>query len=268
MNAGSILRAATMTIVICLAPSLPAQEASDDEVVRGFVSTRGTEVVTSGRKPKKTQPKPKQARPIGIGYTIFKWNPDGKPVRVDPSQEFYNGDKLRFVLETNVAGYLYIFHQPDSEPPKMIFPDHRLNNGANRIEAHSLTEAPSSEEPRYQWFNIVAPAATEHFYLVFARKPLPSVTSGDGLVAYCKQRPGGCPWRPSDETWKGLLTLANVEIRESRSKSFGDIQTEIERQAILRDVTLEPNDPRPSVIKVCASPAAQALMTMVDIIHK
>jgi hypothetical protein len=240
-----------------------AQQRSDDKIVRSFVSTRGiedrrgTEVVTSRKKPK---PKPKPTIPIGLGYTLFKKTANGEMARVDPSQEFRSGDEMKFVIESNTGGYLYIFHQMNDGAPKMIYPDAKLTKwGENRIEAHELKDL---------WLKFVAPAATERFYLVVARTRLPAVLSGERLVAYCQQHPKDCPWRPADTTWKQLLAQANTATRESQSQTFGETQTEVERLAINRDVKLQPGDPAPSVIKVSASPSARMLMATVEIVHK
>lgn len=271
MNSSFIFRSLSVALLACLALLAPAQQRSDDEIVRGFVRTRGTEdirgteVVTSRKKPK---PKTRPAGPIGLGYTLFKKSVNGRVVRVNSAQEFQSGDKMRFVIESNTAGYLYIFHQANDAPPKMIYPDARLKWGDNRIEVHAQYEAPSSQEPGDWWFNLVGPAATERFYLVVARTRLPEVRSGEKLVAYCQQRPKDCPWRPADTTWKQLLAQANTATRESRSQTFGEAQTEVERLAIRREVKLKPDDPAPSVIKVSASAAAKMLMATVEIVHK
>ncbi len=264
MNPSFIFRALSAALLACLALFAPAQQRSDDEIARGFVSTRGTEdirgteVVTSRKKPK---PKPRPAGPIGLGYTLFKKSANGEALRVNPSQEFRSGDEMKFVIESNTGGYLYIFHQMNTDaPPKMIYPDAKLTKwGDNRIEAHELKDLR---------LKFVDPAATERFYLVVARIRLPAVLSGERLVAYCQQYPKDCPWRPANTTWKQLLVQANTPTRESRSRTFGEAQTEVERLAIKRDVKLQPDDPAPSVIKVNASPATKMIMATVEIVHK
>src|SRR5262245_32957802 len=253
----------TTALSLSMSPRTQAQQRNDDTVVRNFVVTRGTEVVT-----KKPKPGSRPAGPIGIGYTMFKRGENGQPARVNPTREFQNGDQVRFVIESNTDGYLYIFHQENDGPTKMLFPDPKLKWGDNRIEAHAQYETPSSKEPGDWWFNIVGPAATERFYLVVSRTRLPSLRSGERLVAYCQQNPQACPWRPADATWKQLLAQATTETREGRSQRFGDTQTEIGQNTIRRDVKLQPGDPSPSVIKINASPAARIIMAMIEIVHK
>ena len=265
MNCNLIIRALLLSILSGLALTASAQQYGDDEVRRGFVSTRGTEVVTSKKKP---GPKPRPTGPIGLGYTLFKKSTSGEAVRVDPSQEFRSDDRLRFIIESNIAGYLYIFHQENDTSPKLIYPDVRLKRGDNRLEAHLQYEIPSKEEPGDWWFNFVGPAATERFYLVVSRSRLSSVRSGDSLVTFCQQNRNGCPWRPAETVWKQLLAQANISTRESHSRTFGETQTEAERMAIKRDVKLQPGDPTPSVIKISTSPSARTLMVTLVIVHK
>ena len=263
MNYDFLARILAAALLACLTTLAPAQQRRDDDIVRSFVSARGiedrrgTEVVTSRVKPK---PKPRPAVPIGIGYTLFKKTANAEAVRVNPLQDFRSGDEMKFVIESNTGGYLYIFHQMNDAPPKMIYPDAKLTKwGDNRIEAHELKDL---------WFKFVDPAATERFYLVVASARLPAVLSGERLVAYCEQHPKDCPWQPAETTWKQLLAQANKATRESRSQTFGETQTEVERLAIKRDVKLQPGDPAPSVIKVSASPSARMLMATVEIAHK
>jgi hypothetical protein len=258
MNYSFVFRALSAPLLACLALLAPAQQRGNDEIVRGFVSTRGTEVVTSGKRQRR--PKPKSAIPMGLGYTLFKQIPNAEAVRVNPSQEFRSGDVMKLVIESKTGGYLYIFHQMNNDPPKMRYPDaEKTKWGDNRIEAHEL---------KHLGFKFVDPAATERFYLVIARTPLPAVLSGERLVAYCQQYPKECPWRPADTTWKQLLAQAKTETRESKNQTFGLAQTEVERLAINRDVILQPSDPAPSVIKVSKSPSARMLMATVEIVHK
>src|SRR5687768_6419353 len=79
---------------------------------------------------------------IGLGYTLFMRDANGDAVRVDPSEVFHTGERVRITLEANVDGYLYIFHSEGDGPPQMIFPDWRLQDGDNAIEAHVPYEVP------------------------------------------------------------------------------------------------------------------------------
>ncbi|MEJ7709797.1 MAG: DUF4384 domain-containing protein [Pyrinomonadaceae bacterium] len=82
-------------------------------------------------------------------------DPAGDAVRVDPTSEFREGDRIRLVLEPNTDGFLYVFHTENDAQPQMLFPDPRLDGGTNRVRAHVPCEVPSSREANEQlrWFS-------------------------------------------------------------------------------------------------------------------
>jgi hypothetical protein len=258
---------ATIILLSCLAPAALAQK-ENDEVMRNFVSTRD-KVVTRPSKPK-SQDRSRPARPIGLGCTIFKRGARDTAARVSARREFRAGDAVRFMIESNINGYLYVFHLENDGPAKMIFPDARLQGGNNFIEAHVPKEIPSSseEDPEFRWFHFDQAVAIERFYLFVTRKRLPDVLAEDQLVAYCRDNPESCPWRPSDAQWKQLLAKADGAARESQSRKFGQAQTIVERDRIMRDVGLPPGAPSPAKVKMNVSPRAEALMMNIDLIHK
>jgi hypothetical protein len=277
-----------LLILMARAPAPAQQRAKADDTREAFLITRDSYLVSRRKVPvdKSGQPAPgarasrlpqigdaggatsASARPIGLGYTLFKKGADGNPVRANPAQEFREGDGVRFMIESNTDGYVYIFHTENDGPPKMIFPDARLKNGDNRIKAHAPFETPSRDEPGDWWFFFDGQAATERFYLVVTRDPLTGVKTGEALVAYCDENPSACPWRPSKAVWDRLLAQAGAAARVSRSREFGAAQTEVEREAVTRGVELRPGAPAPAMVKMSASPKAEALVAQVAIIHK
>lgn len=253
---------------VCLAPAALAQGENDDEVIRNFVGTRDR-VVTHLSK-SKSQDQPRPARPIGLGVTLFNRGPRGAAVRVSTRREFRGGDAVRFMIESNISGYLYVFHVENGGPAKMLFPDARLQGGNNFIQAHVPREAPSSreEDPEFRWFHFNQAVAIERFYIFVTRERLPDVLAEERLVSYCRDNPEACPWRPSATQWKQLLAKADTTARESQSRKFGQAQTPVERDHLRRDVGLPPGAPRPARVKMNVSPGAGILMMNVDLIHK
>ena len=177
---------------------------------------------------------------------------------------------MRFMIESNISGYLYVFHVENDGPAKMLFPDARLQGGNNFVQAHVPREVPSSREddPEFRWFHFNQSVAIERFYLIVTRERLPDVLAEERLVAYCHDKPESCPWRPSAVQWKQLLAKADTAAREIQSRKFGQAQTTVERDRILRDVGLPPGAPTPAKIKMNVSPRAEMLMMNVDLIHK
>lgn len=212
----------------------------------------------------------KPAAMIGLGYTLFMRDANGRSIRTEPTREFHNGDSVRIALEPNVDGYLYVFHTEGDGPPEMIFPDWRLDGGENWIEAHVPIEVPSSEESdeRLRWFTFYGNAGIERLYVVVTREPLPGVPVGSDLVSFCSANKEKCPWHPLAEMWAQVQLATKADVRVVSSKSFGQAQTEKEKTATTRGLGLDQSAPQPSVIRMSAATNAPLLVTVLDLIHK
>jgi hypothetical protein len=210
------------------------------------------------------------AQAIGLGYTLFMRDPNGRSVRVDPGHEFHNGDRVRISLEPNVDGYLYVFHTEGDGPAEMIYPDARLDGGENWIEAHVPLEVPSSEETdeRLRWFAFYGDAGIEHLYVVVTREPLPMVPTGNDLVNFCSTNKGKCPWHPAVEVWVRVQDANKAEVKVVTTKTFGQSQTEKEQVATTRGLGLDQSAPQPSVIRMNVATNAAVLVTVLDLVHK
>jgi len=217
-----------------------------------------------------TDSRPKTVGPIGLGYTLFMRNQFGKAVRVDPSREFHNGDRVRVSLEPTVDGYLYIFHTENNGVPEMIYPDPRLDAGDNIIDAHVPIEVPSSDEAdeRLQWFGFYGNGGVERLYIVVTRDPLPSVPIGENLVSYCATDKDRCPWHPSADVWARIQLGARADVKVVNSSQFGQPQSQSEVVATTRGLGLDQSAPQPSVIRMTASTKAPVLVTVLDLIHR
>lgn len=239
-----------------------------DDALTTFLTTRDSYLVSPPGPNRPPAPRARASGPLGLGYTLFKKTTDGLPVRASATREFHKDEGVRFMIETNSAGYLYIFESENDEPPKMIFPDPRLKGGANQIKAHVPYEVPSREEAGDWWFFFDNTPATERFYLIVAREPLAGVKTGETLVAFCGRSPQSCPWRPSATAWQGLIAKADPAPRVSRAGDSGAAQTAAEREAVTRGVELRPQAPAPSVVMVTTSPKAGMLVAQVTLAHK
>jgi hypothetical protein len=206
---------------------------------------------------------------LGMGYTLYMRNENGEAVRVDPSRSFRTGERVRILLETNTDGYLYIFNTTDNGDPVMIYPDTRLDDGGNYIEAHVPIEVPSREEQdeNYRWFTFDNKPGTERLYVVFSREPLPGVPIEDDLVKYCGQNGQNCPWRPSSALWAQVKAGMNARVQVARSKAYGQAQTSGEADAVNRGVGLTRSAPEPSVIRINASSTSGLLVTVLELAH-
>jgi hypothetical protein len=206
---------------------------------------------------------------LGMGYTLYMRDTNGEAVRVDPSRSFRTGERVRILLETNTDGYLYIFNTTDNGDPVMIYPDTRLDDGGNYIEAHVPIEIPSREEAdeNFRWFTFDNKPGTERLYVVFSREPLPGVPIEDDLVNYCGQNGQNCPWRPSTALWAQVKAGLNTRVQVVKSKSYGQAQTKGESDAVNRGVGLTRSAPEPSVIRMNASSTSGLLITVLELAH-
>lgn len=212
----------------------------------------------------------KSSEPIGLGYTLYMRDRNGDAVRVDPDREFHAGDAIRISLETNVDGYLYVFHTENNGEPEMIFPDQRLDEGDNLIDAHVPTEIPSSQEQdeRLRWFVFDNVPASERVYIVVTREPLPGVPTGDELVDYCHKNQNRCPWRATPAMWAQVKRYANSRVSVVKSTTYGQNQTQGEREATTRGLGLDQSAPPPSIIRMNVTSTEGVLVTALDLVHK
>lgn len=207
---------------------------------------------------------------IGLGYTLYMRDLNGRAVRVEPTREFHNDDRIRISLEPNVDGYLYVFHTEGDGPAEMIYPDSRLEGGDNWIEAHVPIEVPSTLETdeRLRWFQFYGNPATEHLYVVVTRQPLADVPVSENLAGFCTANKDKCPWRPSAEMWARIQQAAKAEVKVVTSNNAGLAQTEKEQVATTRGLGLDQTAPQPSVIRMSATTNTPVLVTVLDLVHK
>ena len=218
----------------------------------------------TGRSSRKAQPA------IGLGYTIFMREPSGRAIRVEPTREFRNGDRIRIALEPNTDGYLYIFNSENGAAPRMIFPDARLDAGENWIEAHVPVEVPSSEEAeeRLRWFEFYGDPGTERVFIVVTREPLSGVPTAEELVAFCGLNKDKCPWQAPNDVWQQIEKMTTAQVKVATTQNFGQAQTEREKVAMTRGLGLDQSMPQPSVIRISASSNEPMLVTVLDLVHK
>lgn len=208
--------------------------------------------------------------PIGLGYTLYMRNSMGDAVRVDPDREFRTGDGVRLSMEANTDGYLYVFHTENDGPPELIYPDARINDGDNAIDAHVPYEVPSPFEANegLRWFYFNGNPANEHLYIVITREPLPGIPTGDGLIKFCRDNPASCPLHVSSADWAKVKSSLNGRVKVSKSKTYGQKQTSGEREATTRGLGLDQSAPEPSVVRMNVTSTDGILVTALDLIHR
>ena len=207
--------------------------------------------------------------PIGLGYSLYLRDNNGDPVRVDPSREFHHKDALRVSLEANTNGFLYVFYTENDGSPQMLFPDARLIQGSNKIQAHVPYEVPSSHEsdPSKRWFVFDDKPAIEQLYIVVTRQPLPLVPVGDELLAYCRGQ-ANCTWQPPTSAWAIVKDGMNARTEVSKIQAGGQAQTQTEREATTRGIGLDTTAPAPTVVRMNVASDSPVLVTRLELVHK
>ncbi len=284
------------SILIALAGFTPMLVlAQQDEDVRGaFLTSRPKATGKSNkatpttkpsrRRPKPTDPVVKKDGPtpnpvnpakvsaprMGLGLTLFMRDSNGLAVRTDPSHEFRKGDHVRFLIETNADGYLYVFNTTDGGQPVMLYPDPELDDAGNYFQAHVPFEIPSSvaAEERLRWLTFDEHPGAEKLYFVFTRGPLAAVPMEDDLITYCRDNGGKCPWHPGADVWAQIQNEVNAPVKVTKVEGVGSAQTSSEHRAVTRGIGLNRDDPEPSLIMLTASTSKNMLVAAVDLIHK
>ena len=209
------------------------------------------------------------ATPIGLGYSIYMRDPNGYPVRVDPNRSFTAGESIRIALETNIDGYLYVFHTENGGAPEMIFPDARLSGGRNFVEGHVPREIPSSLEavPAYRWFTFDNKPAVERLYIVVSREKLIGIPTGDDLVRLCNKTSSACPLKLSDPDWQQVKVSLQSRVVVSQMKVYGQVESSVERDSVSRGLGLPQDAPPPTVVRMSAVSTDKVLVTAIDLNH-
>ena len=210
---------------------------------------------------------------IALGYTLFMRAPTGEAKRVSATREFKSGDSVRLMIETNTDGYLYIFNAENDGDALMIFPNAKLQRGANFIRAHVPYEIPSSTEAdeNLRWLSFDDRPATERVYFIVARKPLEDVPAGEALVRWCAESSSeACAWSPKAKHWDEIKKWAKrrEQVATSRVADEGHAETPAEHEAATRGLGLSADAPLPSVIYMITSANADVLVATVDLIHR
>lgn len=279
-----------LMLLLTLVSSVALIAFAQDEDVRGaFLTTRPKTTDKSNRpasKPSRRKPKPapgptpkppvgsdtaaKQTLPrMGLGLTLFMRDSNGLAVRTDPAREFHKGDHVRFLLETNADGFLYIFNTTNDGPPVMIYPDPEVDDAGNYIQSHVPFEIPSSTAPeeRLRWLTFDANAGAEKLFFVFTREPLDGVPIEDDLIVFCRDNKAKCPWRPSAESWAALQKEMDGAVKSARIAGQ-QAQSSAEHRAVVRGIGLNRDDPEPSLIMLTASTSKKILVAALELVHK
>jgi hypothetical protein len=211
-------------------------------------------------------------RALALGYTILMKEESGRLFVADPKGEFKTGDRFAVALETNADGYLYMFSAENGRDPELLFPNALIDAGANALSAHARATFPTTATTEAEHFiEFTPPAATEHLFIVFSRRPLADVPTGEALVKFCGKNLEDCAWRPTAAQW-ARITGGTKGIRVTEAKNpllIAQANVPAAMPVTLqRGLKVKKDDPRPAIVRVNDSPDADVLVTEIVLTHK
>ena len=103
------------------------------------------------------------APPLGLRYTVLKLAADNTPTEVPNDTVFHAGDRIRFSVEANAPGYLYIINQGSSGNWKPMFPSAEIEDGNNHIEGWRPYTMPPKSRLAFD-----STVGTENLFIVFS----------------------------------------------------------------------------------------------------
>jgi hypothetical protein len=148
------------------------------------------------------------APPLGLRYTVLKLAADNTPTEVPNDTVFHAGDRIRFSVEANAPGYLYIVNQGSSGNWKPMFPSAEIEDGNNRIEGwHPYTMPPGSR------LTFDSTVGTENLFIVLSLQPESDLESMiyslQGKKKAAAAAPASTPEAPVQSS-KELIMAANI----------------------------------------------------------
>jgi hypothetical protein len=208
----------------------------------------GTAVQTSApeRPAPATASAPASGAPaLGLRYTILKVNGD-TPVEVTGDTVFHAGDRIRFSVESNAPGYLYIISQGSSGTWKPMFPSAEVDDGSNHVEGwHPYTMPPKSR------IAFDDQTGTENLFIVLSRQPEPElermIYSLQGKKSPENSDKNNKPEQPVHSS-KELLMAANMHIDDA---TVGRMRATYARDLIIEKVDANtPGDKKETAVYV------------------
>ena len=176
-----------------------------------------------------TAPMPANGQPpLGLRYTVLKLAADNTPTEIPNDTVFHAGDHIRFSVEANAPGYLYIISQGSSGNWKPIFPSAEIEDGNNRIEGWRPYTMPPQSRLTFD-----STAGTENLFIVFTRQPESDL---EGMIYSLqgKKKAAAAPVPEAPvESSKALIVAVNIS----------NAAVDRMRSAYSRDLLIEKVDP-------------------------
>jgi len=133
-----------------------------------------TEPRVSTARPK---PAPQPAEPVastrrraGVKYRIQLMRDSAGVHDVSDNEVFRSNDKVRFDIESNIDGYLYVIQKGSSGTVSTLFPHEGMDEAANRVHPNTSYTVPGDS-----WFVFDNTPGLEQVMVILTRTPLQSL---------------------------------------------------------------------------------------------
>ena len=209
-----------------------------------------------------TAPAPSSGQALGLKYSILK-EIGGDYVEVSPDTVFHAHDHIRFNVESNSPGYLYIVSLGSSGVWRPMFPTSGVDDGRNHIDGfHSYTMPPGS---RITFDQLVG---EEKVFIVLSREPEPDleqvIYSLQGGAAKPASQPDA-PYR-ADAARHTLIASASID-----NNTVGRLRNAYARDLIVETITDQtPGDHKEKAVYVVNPTGSKDSRVVADLtlIHK
>ena len=112
-----------------------------------------------------------------LRYKVLLLDRENNVQEVTDKHRFHSGDRIRLVFESNIDGYLYIYQQGASGRGACLFPDPRINNGANSVRQYRRISVPPPAGASRGWWRFDKAAGDEELYLFLSPEPIAELAS-------------------------------------------------------------------------------------------
>ena len=140
-----------------------------------------------------------EARNLGIRVKVYSLTQECNLTQVSPHSQFVAGDRVRFGVESNDKGYLYIVQRGSTGKSTLLFPHQQVDAGKNQLARGSELIVPGGN-----WYKFDNTPGVEHLTFIFSRKRLDILPQ---LIAAADTSPGPAPAAPSGSVEASVLAI-------------------------------------------------------------
>jgi hypothetical protein len=158
---------------------------------------------------------------LGLKYTVVKIV-DNQQVEVSPDTVFHAGDRVRFSIEPNGPGYLYIVQQGSSGTWQPVFPSADIADSSNRVDGWRTYMMPPKSRLVFD-----QQTGTEKIFIVLSRVEVPDLERlMYSLKTGAKPASDESPQTPTPKTLVAGLTIDDATVGRLRNAFARDLVIE------------------------------------------